>query len=89
MGNTDLPKSFWSYSLETVVYILNRVPSKLVDVTPYEIWNNKKPYRSNMNVSGCLAYVKWILSDKLEKQWDISFTTLWNIRCLFKRMLFS
>ena len=43
MGKIDLPKSFWGYALETIFYILNRVPSKLVDVTPYEIWTNKKP----------------------------------------------
>ena len=37
MGKVDLPKSFWGYALKTVVYILNRVPSKSVEVTPYEI----------------------------------------------------
>ena len=35
MGKEDLPKSFWGYALENVVYILNRVPSKSVEVTPY------------------------------------------------------
>ena len=43
MGKADLPKSFWGYALETATYILNRVPSKSVEVTPYEIWTNKKP----------------------------------------------
>ena len=37
MGKADLPKSFWGYALVTAVYILNRVPSKSVEVTPYEI----------------------------------------------------
>ena len=50
MGNADLPKSFSGYELETVVYILNRVPSKSIDVTPYEIWTNKKPYISHTKV---------------------------------------
>ena len=35
MGKADLPKSFWGYALENVVYILNRVPSKSIEVTPY------------------------------------------------------
>ena len=48
MSLTDLPKSFWGYALETAVYVLNRVPSKSVDVTPYEIWCNKKPILSFM-----------------------------------------
>ena len=43
MGKLDLPKSLWGYALETIVYILSKVPSKLVDVTPYEIWTNKGP----------------------------------------------
>ena len=70
MGNADLPKSFWGYALETTIYILNRIPPKLGDVTLYEIWTNKKPYLSHMKVWGCLAYVKRILSDKLEAKFD-------------------
>ena len=66
MGNENLPKSFKGYALETIVYILNKVTSKLVDVTPYEIWSNKKPYLSHVKVWGCLAYVKRILLDKLK-----------------------
>ena len=36
-GKVELPKSFWGYVLEIGVYILNRVPFKSVNVTPYEI----------------------------------------------------
>ena len=50
MGKADLPKSVWGYSLETVVYILNRVPSKSIEVTPYEIWTNERPYFSHMKI---------------------------------------
>nr|GEZ39727.1 zinc finger, CCHC-type [Tanacetum cinerariifolium] len=37
MSQTTLPKSFRDYALETVACILNMVPSKKVDKTPYEI----------------------------------------------------
>ena len=74
MGKADLPKSFWGYALDTTVYILNRVLSKSVEVTPHEIWTNKKPYLSHMKVWGCLAYVKQTMSDKLEVKSD---------KCLF------
>ena len=37
MNLAGLPKSFWDYALETVVYLLNKVPYKLVNHTPYEI----------------------------------------------------
>ena len=70
MAKANLPKSFWSYALETFVYIINRVPSKSVEVTPYEIWTNKKPYLSYMKIWGCPAYVKRTVSDKLEARYD-------------------
>ena len=74
MSNSELPKSFWGYALETVVYLLNRVPSKSVDATPYEIWYGKKPILSYLRIWGCPAYVKRIESDKLEAKSD---------KCLF------
>ena len=66
MGKADLPKSFWGYALKIVVYILNRVSSKSIEVTPYEIWTNKGPYSSHMKIWGSPAYVKRTISDKLE-----------------------
>ena len=74
MGKLDLPKSLWGYALEIVVYILNRVPTKSVQGTLYEIWTNKKPFLSHMKVWGCPAYVKRIVSYKLEVKSD---------KCLF------
>jgi hypothetical protein len=37
MSQVDLPLSFWGYALETAAFTLNRVPSKSVEKTPYEI----------------------------------------------------
>jgi hypothetical protein len=37
MSQTDLPLSFWDYALETAVFTLNRVPTRSVDRTSYEI----------------------------------------------------
>ena len=37
MSQYDLLISFWGYALETAAFILNRVPSKAVEKTPYEI----------------------------------------------------
>jgi transposase InsO family protein len=41
MSRTDLPLSFWGYCLETAAFTLNRVPSKSVEKTPYEMWTGK------------------------------------------------
>ncbi|GER48025.1 retrotransposon protein [Striga asiatica] len=38
MSYSRLPDSFWGLALETTSYILNMVPSKSVDTTPYEMW---------------------------------------------------
>jgi hypothetical protein len=38
MSQLDLPLSFWGYTLEIAAFTLNRVPSKSVVKTPYEIW---------------------------------------------------
>ncbi|GJZ10435.1 hypothetical protein Tco_0545194 [Tanacetum coccineum] len=37
MSQTTLPKSFWDYALETAARILNMVPTKKVEKTPYEL----------------------------------------------------
>ena len=74
MGKANLPKPFWGYALETIVYILNRVSSKSIEVIPYEIWTNKKPSHSHMKVWGSLDYVKRTMSNKMEAKSD---------RCLF------
>nr|GEW14734.1 hypothetical protein [Tanacetum cinerariifolium] len=37
MNLTTLPLSFWDYALETATCILNMVPTKKVDKTPYEL----------------------------------------------------
>jgi hypothetical protein len=42
MSQTDLTLSFWGYALETVVFTLNRAPTKSVERTPYEIWTGKR-----------------------------------------------
>ncbi|GJZ81859.1 retrotransposon protein, putative, ty1-copia subclass [Tanacetum coccineum] len=41
---STLPKSFWDYALESAARILNMVPTKKVDKTPYEIWHGQAPY---------------------------------------------
>ena len=38
---TTLLESLWSEALKTNAYLLNRVPSKIVAKTPYELWIKK------------------------------------------------
>ncbi|GJW90342.1 retrovirus-related pol polyprotein from transposon TNT 1-94 [Tanacetum coccineum] len=55
MSQTTLPKSFWNYTLESAARILNMVPTKKVDKTPYEIWHGQAPKLSYLKVWGCKA----------------------------------
>jgi hypothetical protein len=73
MSQTDLTLSFWGYALETAVFTLNRVPTKSVERTPYEIWTEKRPGLSLLKVWRCEAYVKHLMSDKLTPKLDKCF----------------
>ncbi|KAK3125126.1 hypothetical protein QOZ80_7BG0600470 [Eleusine coracana subsp. coracana] len=73
MSQSDLPLSFWGYALETAAFTLNRVPSKSVERTPYEIWTGKRPGLSFLKIWGCEAYVKRMTSDKLSSKSDKCF----------------
>ena len=44
-------------ALYSACHILNRVPYKGLDKTPYEIWKNRKPNLKYLKVWGCLAKV--------------------------------
>jgi len=70
MSLTNLPISFWGHALETAAHTLNRAPSKLVETTPYELWNGKKPGLSHLRIWGCEVYVKHLQPTKLEPRSD-------------------
>ena len=70
MSQSDLPISFQGYALETAAFILNIVPSKAIEKTPYEILTRKTPSLSFLKIWGCEAYVKHQISDKLAPKSD-------------------
>jgi hypothetical protein len=58
MSDSTLPKNLWSYTLKTANYLLNRVPNKAVQKTPFELWTNRKPSLRHLHVWGCPAKVR-------------------------------
>ncbi|RVW84555.1 Retrovirus-related Pol polyprotein from transposon TNT 1-94 [Vitis vinifera] len=52
ISHSTLPESLWGEAIKTAVYILNRVPSKAVAKTPYELWTSKKPSIRHLHVWG-------------------------------------
>jgi len=56
--NSTLLVSLWMYALKTTMYLLNRVPSKLVPKTPFELWTNRTPSIRHLHVWGCQAKIR-------------------------------
>ena len=57
MAQANLPITFWGDALLTATYILNRVPSKSVTSTPYELWTKRKLDLSNLRPWSYATYV--------------------------------
>lgn len=68
LSNCSLPLSMWIYALRTATYVLNRVPSKTVPKTPYELWTGRKPSLRYLRVWGCPVEVR--LYNPHEKKLD-------------------
>ncbi|GJS95181.1 retrotransposon protein, putative, ty1-copia subclass [Tanacetum coccineum] len=68
------PQHNGDYALETTTCILNMVPTKRVDKTPYELWYGKVPNLSYLKVWGCEALVKRDMANKLQQRY---------VKCIF------
>jgi hypothetical protein len=58
LSYSTLPIGLWMEALKTVIHILNRVPSKSVSQTLYELWTGHKPSLNYLRVWGCLTEAK-------------------------------
>ena len=56
--NAHLPHNLWGEALLTACYILNRVPSKSMHISPYELWNGRKPNLNYFKVWECISYYR-------------------------------
>ena len=56
LSNSCLLVSLWMYALKTVMYLLNKVPSKVVQKTPFELWTSRKPSLRHLHV--------WVVKQK-------------------------
>ncbi|KAE8713459.1 hypothetical protein F3Y22_tig00110209pilonHSYRG00092 [Hibiscus syriacus] len=57
MAQDSLPLRFWSYVVSTSVYLINRMPTKVLDgKSPFEALYNKLPDYSGVRVFGCRCF---------------------------------
>lgn len=53
----NLPLSFWTHAFQTAVYLINRLPTPLLDSqSPYQLLYRKSPTYSKLKPFGCLCY---------------------------------
>ncbi|KAL0407798.1 UNVERIFIED_CONTAM: Retrovirus-related Pol polyprotein from transposon TNT 1-94 [Sesamum radiatum] len=57
--SSGMPDNMWGEAVLSACYILNRVPHKKLDKTPYELWKGFAPNLSYLKVWGCLAKVAY------------------------------
>jgi len=57
IAHANRPISFWGDMLLTSAYILNRMPSKSICATPYELWYGRKPTLEHLRPWGSAGYV--------------------------------
>jgi len=52
LSNSILLISLWMYALKTVMYWLNKVPSKAIPKIPFELWKNRTHSIRHLHVWG-------------------------------------
>ena len=64
LNSAGMSKAWWGEAVLTACHILNRVPTKNSEVTPYEGWGKRKPNLSYLRAWGCLAKVNIPITKK-------------------------
>ena len=55
--SSGLPQNLWGEAILFANYILNRIPQKKSNQSPYELWKGQRPSYKYLKVWGCLAKV--------------------------------
>lgn len=55
--DAQLEQRYWAEAINTAVYLQNILPTKPIDVTPYELWTGVKPKVDHLRIFGCTAWV--------------------------------
>ena len=73
----SLTNVYWADAVHSTVYILNRIPTKMVkNTTPYEAWFCRKPIVSHLKILGSTCYVH--IPSELRQKLDGK-----SVKCIF------
>ncbi|KAJ9538691.1 hypothetical protein OSB04_031424 [Centaurea solstitialis] len=62
---SKIPLAYWSECVRTAIFLINRIPSKLLNnKTPYELMYGKIPDYSTIRVFGCLSFASTLPSSR-------------------------
>ena len=56
--SAELPFNLWGEALLTACHVHNRIPSKKIKVSQYELWNGGKPNLDYIKVWECVAFYR-------------------------------
>lgn len=66
---SNLPPEYWSFAFKTAVYLINRLPTPILNMkSPYQVLHKKSPTTSHLHSFGCLCF-PWLrpyVSNKLQ-----------------------
>lgn len=69
MSEKNLPRTFWAEAVYTVVYLLNRLPARLVEgMTPIEAGSGSKPFARHLSIFGSVCYTRVTLMFLQQKE---------------------
>nr|AAX96510.1 retrotransposon protein, putative, Ty1-copia sub-class [Oryza sativa Japonica Group]ABA93274.1 retrotransposon protein, putative, Ty1-copia subclass [Oryza sativa Japonica Group] len=64
LDTAGLSKEWWGEAILTACHVLNRIPTKHKEVTPFEEWERKKLNLSHLRTWGCLTKVNVPIAKK-------------------------
>lgn len=53
LDESGLSAKFWGEAAQTACYLQNRLPCRVIEKTPYELWENDLPNLKDIHVFGC------------------------------------
>ncbi|XP_055524288.1 copia protein isoform X2 [Wyeomyia smithii] len=57
LADANMAELYWGEAVMTAAYLQNRLPSRVIPTTPFELWTERKADIRHFRVFGCEAYV--------------------------------